>query len=181
MGFLHEIRLALIFFALILCMSCAKEPKFRIGQEYGGGIIFYVDASGEHGLIAAKVDQGKAGWGCQTSKIPGADGIEIGTGFQNTLDIINACQEENIAARLCFDLVLDGYDDWFLPSKDELNQLFLQKDRVGGFVIDVTAPYWSSTEYEIHNAAWRQTFADYFEQTIYDKYNVYNVRAIRSF
>ena len=165
----------------LLLIACDEEPKFKVGQEYGGGIIFYVDKSGEHGLIAAKFDQGQAEWGCQTIAITGADGEAIGTGLQNTIDIVNSCSEENIAARLCFNLVLNGYDDWFLPSKDELNQLYLRKELVGGFATDITAPYWSSTEREIYNSAWRQTFANYFEQTAYDKYNAYNVRAIRKF
>ena len=174
-------RLALAFTAIFFVLGCEEDPKFKVGQEYGGGIIFYVDKSGEHGLIAAPFDQGLAQWGCQAIKIEGADGVVIGTGLQNTMDIINGCSSDNIAARLCYDLVLNGYDDWFTPSKDELNQLFLHKDKVGGFANDVTAPYWSSTEVENSFAAWRQTFSDYFEQTIYDKYNEYNVRAIRKF
>lgn len=174
-------RQLIIIIAVFACLGCDKEPKFKVGQEYGGGIVFYVDNSGEHGLIAAPFDQGMAEWGCQTTKINGAEGTEVGTGFQNTIDIIIGCPAENTAARLCHDLDLNGYDDWFLPSKDELNQLFLQKEKVGGFATDVTAPYWSSSEYEIHDAAWRQTFADYFEQTVYDKYIIYNVRAIRRF
>jgi hypothetical protein len=174
-------KLVIIILVLLAITSCDEEPKFKIGQEYQGGIIFYLDKSREHGLIAAPIDQGKAEWGCQTTKITGADGIVIGSGLQNTLEIITGCSKDNIAAKLCYDLVLNGYDDWFLPSKDELNELFQQKDKVGGFEVDVTAPYWSSTELEVNNGAWRQTFADYFEQTIYDKYNVYNVRAIRRF
>ena len=51
---------------ILLLIACDKEPKFKIGQEHEGGIIFYVDPSGEHGLIAARVDQGEAEWGCQT-------------------------------------------------------------------------------------------------------------------
>jgi hypothetical protein len=172
-----KIKLSVI---LLLVTACEKEPKFKVGQEHEGGIIFYVDSSGEHGLIAAKVDQGKAEWGCQTVKISGADGAFIGAGKQNTLDIINGCPANQTAARLCSDLVLAGYDDWFLPSKDELHQLYLRKDLVGNFVDDGYAPYWSSTEYEIHDSAWRELFG-YSEQTIYDKYNFYNVRAIRRF
>ena len=170
----------IISFVILLLIACDKEPKFKVGQEHEGGIIFYIDSSGEHGLIAARVDQGQAEWGCQTVKISGADGIVIGTGKQNTIDIINGCTINQIAARLCSDLVLDGYDDWYLPSKDELYQLYLRKEIVGNFVNDGYAPYWSSTEYEIHDAAWRQLFG-YSEQTIYDKYNIYNVRAIRKF
>ncbi len=174
-------RLTLAFTAILALMGCKEDPMYEVGQEYGGGIIFYVDNSGEHGLIAAPFDQGLAEWGCQTITIDGADGVAIGSGLQNTIDIVNGCSSDSIAARLAYDLVVNGYDDWFLPSKDELNQLFLHKDKVGGFATDVTAPYWSSTEVEDSFGAWRQTFSDYFEQTIYDKYNVYNVRAVRKF
>lgn len=165
---------------ILVIFGCEKEPKFKVGQEYGGGIIFFVFASGEHGLIAAPNDQGQAEWGCQTVKISGAEGIAIGTGEQNTIDIVNGCSSNNIAARLCADLVLNGYDDWFLPSKDELHQLYLKKDIIGGFASVYPAPYWSSTEREIYDAAWRQLFG-YNEQTNIDKYNIYNVRAIRKF
>ena len=174
-------RLTLVFAAVLFAFGCEEDPKFKVGQEYGGGVIFYVDKSGEHGLIAAPFDQGVAPWGCKNIKIDGAAGVVVGSGLQNTKDIINGCSSENIAARLCYDLVLNGYDDWFVPSKDELNQLFLHKDKVGAFADDVTAPYWSSTEVESSYGAWRQTFSDYFEQTIYDKSNVFNVRAIRKF
>ena len=172
-----EIILSIV---ILLLIACDKEPKFKIGQEHEGGIIFYVDPSGEHGLIAARVDQGEAEWGCQTVKISGAEGTVIGTGQQNTIDIINGCSISNIAARLCSDLVLNGYDDWYLPSKDELYQLYLKKDIVGNFATDVEAPYWSSTEREIYDSAARQLFA-FNEQTNYDKYRIFNVRAIRDF
>lgn len=174
------IRYRLLSLTILFFFACDKEPMFKVGQEHNGGIVFYVDSSGKHGLIAAPTDQGQAAWGCQTVKISGAEGIAIGTGAQNTIDIVNGCTSIQTAARLCSDLVLNGYDDWFLPSKDELYQLFLKKDIVGNFANDVVAPYWTSTEYEVHDGAWRQVFA-YSEQTIYDKYNIYNVRAIRSF
>ena len=83
-----EIILSIV---ILLLIACDKEPKFKVGQEHEGGIIFYVDPSGEHGLIAARVDQGEAEWGCQTVKISGAEGTVIGTGQQNTIDIIIAC------------------------------------------------------------------------------------------
>ncbi len=53
-----------------------------------GGIIFYLDTSGEHGLVCAIEDQSfDAEWGCPSLSINGADGKEIGTGSQNTSDI----------------------------------------------------------------------------------------------
>ena len=53
--------------------------------------------------------------------IIGADGIEIGTGYQNTLDIVAGCSETPIAASLAMEIEINGFDDWFIPSKDELN------------------------------------------------------------
>jgi len=72
------------------------------------------------------------------------------------------------------DRPLNGYDDWFLPSKDELNLLYLQKGVVGGF-----AYYWSSTEYGSY-AAWYQYFGD-GSQNGNSKFITLRVRADRAF
>ena len=68
-----------------------------IGTTYGGGVIAYIDSSG-HGLIAAPSDIGTAAWGCYGTAISGADGVAIGTGNQNTIDIFT--QASNDAHRL---------------------------------------------------------------------------------
>ena len=82
------------------------------------------------------------------------------------------------AAKLCDDLVLGGYNDWYLPSKDELNQLYLNKTEIGGFG-DIQS-YWSSSE--INNlAAWRQYFGNGTQGGSSKNNTTYSVRAIRSF
>ncbi len=138
-----------------------NTSAYSIGQSYGGGIIFYIDNTGQHGLISATTDQSsevtpRAPWGCSGTLI-GSTSTAIGSGQANTSAIIQGCSEAGIAARICDDLVLNGYDDWFLPSKDELNLMYLQRNAIGGF----HKCYWSSSEdndYAPHLRCWQQEF-----------------------
>ena len=116
----------------------------RVGQTFGGGIIFYLDSSGQQGLVAAPADY-EAIWGTDGYNIVGAGGRTIGTGPQNTIDIVNGDPLSNTAADLCANLVLNGYNDWFLPSRDELNAMYQHRTEIGGFS---TEYYWSSSEYD---------------------------------
>ena len=178
-------------------VRCIKErispvPTISIGDSYQGGMVAYVLHSGDlgydpglqHGLISAPVDQSKnIIWGTMGKTIPGADTVAIGTGKQNTIDIVLAEGTQNNATKLCLDLSLNGYDDWYLPSKDELNQLFVNREFIGGFNI---AAYWSSSEYD-DNKAWIQDFGGNPDGSIggmapvYKINGPYHVRCIRSF
>lgn len=132
---------------LVLCNSCKKKSPvvIQVGQSYQGGIVAYVDGTGEHGLIVANQDiQGSSIWGCQGVLI--GTSTSYGQGMINTQKIINACPDINIAARKCSDLIQGGYDDWFLPTLDELQWIYdnLHKKGLGNFTLDV--PYASSSE-----------------------------------
>ena len=156
-----------------------------IGDSYQGGIIFWLDGNGG-GLISAPTDQSySAEWGCYGTYISGADGTAIGTGNQNTIDIEAGCTTPGTAADICENLTLGGYSDWFLPSKDELNEMYLNIGQgnalglgnIGGFASN---DYWSSTEFDNYNA-WVHVFFDGIQFVNYKiNYPIY-VRAVRAF
>jgi hypothetical protein len=163
------------------------------GLSYQGGLIFYLDVINGIGMIAAPTDQGTAQWGCYGTYIANASNSNIGAGNQNTNLIISECTESGIAAEICANLNLNNYDDWYLPSKDELNLLYnnLHQNGLGGFTTgsagNINGWYWSSTEGEDDgNAAWVQSFKDGQNgyQATYDigiKTFNNNIRAVRSF
>ena len=153
-----------------------------IGDIYQGGIVFYLDGNGG-GLTTAIADQSTgADWGCYGTTITGADGTAIGTGNQNTIDIETECITSGIAADLCANLILSGYGDWFLPSRDELELMYinLHNQGLGSFSNDY---YWSSSEWG-PNDSWYVYFADgtvsYLHPPIYKQSDI-SVRAIRAF
>jgi hypothetical protein len=90
---------------------------------------------------------------------------------------MNGCSTAGIAARICGDLVLNGYSDWYLPSRDELSMLYSNKAFIGGFA---AAYYWSSSEFN-NDFAWVQIFASGYQDSLYSKDYANYVRAVRAF
>jgi hypothetical protein len=151
---------------------------FVIGQNYGGGIIFYIDGTGQHELIASTSDQSvSAEWGCFFTLM--GTGTTIGTGSQNTTNIIAGCAEPGIAAKVCRAYTGGGFTDWFLPSVDELNQMYYQRTVIGGFDTGALPWYWSSSEADFM-FVYFQVFTD-GTQAATDKQSALHIRAIRAF
>ena len=151
----------------------------NIGAAYGGGIVFYLGPTGQTGLIAATSDQSTStAWSNVVDTLIGTTGTAIGSGESNTLAIISQPGHIASAASICNDLVLNGYSDWFLPSKDELSAMYtnLKAFGLGGFT---NGYYWSSFEY-LANEAGTMSFNDgsYLGDT---KSHLRYVRAIRKF
>lgn len=167
---------------MLTLVSCKKNNKdtieIKIGATYEGGIIFYIDDTGKHGLIAAAIDQSITDpWWNRSFVTTGA--ISATDGSANTTTIITA-QGNNgaYAARNCRIYTGGGSNDWFLASKDQLNILYYQKTTVGNFTTQI---YLSSTEYD-PGEAWVQDF-ETGEQHLDNSSDGANVhaRAIRAF
>ncbi|HLN21025.1 MAG TPA: hypothetical protein VK213_08040 [Bacteroidales bacterium] len=123
--------------------------KYVVGDSELGGIVFYVDGTGQHGLVCAATNQGSnIQWYNGSYVTTNATGTAVGTGKANTTSIVAAQGVGNYAAKICNDLVLNSYSDWFLPSIDELHLIYS--------VIGLTpyGYYWSSSDYDSNNA-WR--------------------------
>ena len=170
----------LYLFLTVLIFACSSDDSsdtLAIGDSYQGGIIAYIDSTGQHGLIAATADQSEGiQWYNGTNIVTGATGTAIGTGLTNTNAIIAAQGSGSYAASIARDYNGGGYTDWFLPSKDELNQLYENKTAISGFT---DAWYWSSTEFN-NDVAWLQIFSN-GNQNDDIKANTYYVRAVRAF
>jgi|GEM_PF-2510636 len=169
--------------------KAALEPiTAAIGDFRAGGVVFWVDpADNKHGLVCAIVDQKyNAQWYNGSNLFTGATGTAIGTGTTNTDAIIAAQGSGDYAASIARAYRGGGFDDWFLPSKDELGEMCVNKA-----VIDSTATansgrpflknpdYWSSTEVDSRKA-WVQYFGSEFKGRYY-KDDTDFVRAVRAF
>ena len=171
------------------------STTYSVGDFAQGGIVFWVDETGQHGLVAAKKDQSTGvRWYAGTYGNTQAKGDGPFSGEANTSIIIAAQvaigdDGSTYAARICNELqVTEGgktYGDWYLPSKEELNLMYQNKATIdatagvnggSGFA---SAYYWSSTESNNFNA-WIQYF-DLGFQYYGDKNYPYRLRAVRAF
>ena len=170
-------------------LSTPPQTVLAVGDSYGGGKVAYFFQSGDpgyvadeqHGLIAATDDQSTGiQWYNGSYVATGATGTAIGTGQANTTSIVTVQGAGSYAAKLCHDLTVGGYNDWFLPSKDELDKLYTNKVAIGGFADYYDFYYyWSSSEVNAY-FAWYQNF-NHGYQLGSSKSHAHRVRAVRAF
>ena len=145
--------------------------RIKIGSKYAGGIVFYIDKSGNHGLVCAEKDFGEAVWGGEGKIGADEDGISNGHGMRNTKKIVEHASwyiqkgffsttktPAPTAARLCLESNHNGFSDWYLPTRKELELMYqtYKKNNLGTFQ---SANYWSSSE-SGNKVAWYFSFGD---------------------
>ena len=164
--------------------------QYKIGDLAHGGIVFWVDESGEHGLVVDTGDISESiRWSNDSARVINT-GDGIGAGYMNTCLIVAQQTQDNpsgtFAAQICGTLFKSQYGDWYLPSKEELNLIYQNKSVVdnastsaGGSAF-ANVRYWSSTENPSFNSVWTQDFDDGFQDDL-EKSETHRVRAIRKF
>lgn len=185
---MNNFNLMFVKILVVLCMSVAlmlssnafAAKPYKIGDTGpGGGIVFHVTDDGKHGLEAAQTDQsGDIQWFNWDYIQTGAAKSGVNGGSFNTDRIISNQGYGDYAALLAANYNGGGYGDWYLPSKDELNLMYinLHLAGLGGFADE---GYWSSTEADA-DSAWVQGFGFGIQGSII-KVNTMKVRAIRAF
>lgn len=187
--------------------NCDGTPQ--IGASYQGGILFYFyeNEIGHYGLVAApedliegastdEYDQYGYEWGCNNDVFEQKNGTAIGAGYQNTIDIVNENCSTSYggikAAQAAMNYELNGHNDWYLPSRDELIEIY-NTIGLGGFYgnlgsFDISSisysQYWSSSsesdQHGLNHSAWSVNFISGQSYSYYNE-NFYRVRPIRAF
>ncbi len=179
---------------LEIANTAGGSATHYVGELYGGGVVFWVDNTGDHGLIVSMID-------LSTSQVwSNIDDTEIGStaqsewdGSSNTTAIISQSGHTSSAAKLCADYTnadygTGTYSDWYLPSIYELNDLWnnikavtkaLDSDGNSSTTALTRTYYWSSSE-RVASTAWEFSFS-YGNANVDDKSYASYVRGVRAF
>ena len=185
--FSRTVLLSLMITMLFGCIkSGSEEPyiEYSVGDTGpAGGAIIYDKGEYSDGwqyLEVAPMDASfSAVWGGFGREVSGTE-EGIGAGYDNTQLILASMNEfgvSNTAAQMCEVLHINGFEDWFIPSKDELDLIydyFVNNEKVGAH----REWYWSSTQYN-DGSVWSQNFADGSQENYSSKMNRNVVRVLR--
>jgi hypothetical protein len=165
--------------------SSTSTCGLSIGDTTQGGIIFYLDPSGCHGLVCALTDQSSGTAWYNVSYIDTrAYGSGLFEGKYNTKMINWEQGGSTSASAICAAYTVGSFNDWYLPSIEELNKMYLNIGQgnalglgnIGGFAGNSC---WSSTEFDNYYA-WYQNFGNGY-QDFNVKDDGRSVRAVRAF
>lgn len=189
--------------------SDAVSGPLKVGDAYGGGVIGYIFQPGDneyiegetHGIVVSTMDivensGSHPQWGCRYESLNlntyTATPLHL-LGYVQTNVIVAKCKEAGIAARLCYQLVSNGYSDWFLPSVQELQQVYNNRllinstiNTLGGSLMSLWAGYWTSStncssggNCPAYINFWDGTVG--YESNSIGSYAAHAVRAVRAF
>lgn len=175
------------------------------GDEVGGGVVYYTDNSKLHGFIANKTNTGSPTepFGPAVAQnLAGGTSKDLGAGKTNTSKLVTKMvgwrgsfanwANKKAAFELCDELSVtvdgDTYTDWFLPSQQELVELFKAQSVLAAHGASLPPNnYWSSTEGDGNTVGWSAFYVNFYETVNLVSWSVdkegwlIGVRAVRSF
>ena len=135
---------------LIVDLSPLSTGGYSVGQLFGGGVIIWVDSTGQHGLIAGLTDISAS---VEFEAVPNQATLfasDFTDGQPNTTTLVSGAGAPHgfTAAALCDGYSFNGFNDWYLPSLYELELMLQNNYAMGDYALGwATATwYWSSTE-----------------------------------
>ena len=171
---------------ILFTFGCKKDSPtepLKVGDPYQGGYVFYLDATGQHGMVMASAETERAlPWGCYGTleDIGGNIVNTLGWGQYCTSRMVYKCNEVNAAGRYCFDLESGGYTDWFLPNFVEWLLAYKELGTSTAVNLKTNTHYWTSTEADANRGTY--CISSNTTGAVFETKSVLNlVRAVRSF
>ena len=162
-----------------------KQYRLKVTDEYADGIIFYLDETGNHGLVCSLKIIGEKPWGPNLNIK--SNNIKLGGGYENSVKMIDGFKKMvdisdylaiNYAAELCSKYHSTKFNDWYLPNLKELEMIYykLYKSKILDFE---PLAFWSSNQYN-YKQAYNFSFVTGYSQIEEKQFNL-NVLAVRKF